>query len=64
MLFAAEIKNTDKIFINGHITADGGVKMSKSLGNTIDPNEVIDKYGVDAVRYFIIRHINNHEDSP
>jgi methionyl-tRNA synthetase len=64
MLFAAGIKNTDKIFINGHITAGGGVKMSKSLGNVINPNEVVDKYGVDAMRYFIIRHISNFEDSP
>lgn len=63
MLFAAGIKNTDKIFINGHITAEGGVKMSKSLGNTTEPSEVIDKYGIDAVRYFVARHINNHEDS-
>ncbi len=64
MLMAAEIKNTDKIYVNGHVTAEGGVKMSKSIGNVIDPNEVIDKYGVDAFRYFVIRHLSNHEDSP
>jgi methionyl-tRNA synthetase len=63
MLFAAGIKNTDVIYINGHITAEGGVKMSKSMGNTIDPDEFIEKYGVDAMRYFVVRHVNNHEDS-
>ncbi|PID83135.1 methionine--tRNA ligase [Candidatus Campbellbacteria bacterium] len=62
MLLAAGIKSTDKIFINGHITSDGQ-KMSKSLGNVIDPLEVVDKYGTDALRYFVVRHINNFEDS-
>ena len=67
MLFAAgekdeRISNTDKIFINGFINADGQ-KMSKSLGNVVDPLELIDEYGTDAVRYFIARHFNHHEDS-
>jgi methionyl-tRNA synthetase len=64
MLMAAGIKNSDKIYINGHITAEGGVKMSKSLGNTIDPNEMIEKYGVDAFRLFVVKQLHNHEDSP
>lgn len=62
MLMAAGIKNTDVIFINGHITSNGQ-KMSKSVGNVVDPEEVIKKYGVDAFRYFIARHIHNFEDS-
>ncbi|HID92079.1 MAG TPA: hypothetical protein EYG72_01100 [Candidatus Pacebacteria bacterium] len=63
MLMAAGIKNTDVVYINGHVTADGGVKMSKTIGNVIDPSEVVKKYGVDAFRYFVIRHLSNHEDS-
>ncbi len=62
MLMAAGIKNSDVIYINGHITSNGQ-KMSKSLGNVIDPNEAIEKYGVDALRFFIIKHLHNHEDS-
>ncbi len=63
MLMAAGIKNSDKIYINGHITAEGGQKMSKSLGNVIDPLDVVEKYGVDAFRFFVIKHLHNHEDS-
>ena len=40
----------------------GGVKISKSLGNTIDPNQVIDEYGLDAFRYFFARHIPTQDD--
>ena len=37
--------------------------MSKSIGNVVDPNEVIDKYGIDAFRYFFLRHIDTFADS-
>jgi methionyl-tRNA synthetase len=40
----------------------GGGKMSKSVGNVVDPNEVIDKYGLDAFRYFFSRHIPTLDD--
>jgi len=49
------------IFIHGHITS-GGQKMSKSLGNVIDPFELVEKYGTDAVRYFLLREITPTED--
>ncbi len=62
MLFAAGLKLTDTIFINGFINVDGQ-KISKSLGNAVDPRKLARVYGVDAVRYFVARHINNHEDS-
>ena len=47
---------------HGMILADGQ-KMSKSLGNVVDPNDVIDKYGLDAFRYFFLRHIDTFDDS-
>ncbi len=50
-----------KIFAHGFITVDGQ-KMSKSLGNVIDPFELVKKYGTDAVRYFLLREIPSTED--
>ncbi|MCL4456741.1 MAG: methionine--tRNA ligase [Nitrospirae bacterium] len=44
------------IFAHGWWTVDGK-KMSKSIGNVVDPNEMIDKYGVDAFRYFLFREV-------
>ncbi len=64
MLMACGISNTDKIVVNGHITAEGGVKMSKSLGNVVDPKKVSEEYGVDALRYFLLKEISSFEDSP
>ncbi len=63
MLMAAGIKNSDKILINGFINDADGRKMSKSLGNVIGPDELVEKYGADALRYYVLRHVNNHEDS-
>jgi len=40
-----------------------GEKMSKSLGNIVDPNELADRFGVDAVRYYLVRDINTGKDS-
>ncbi|MFH1575523.1 MAG: methionine--tRNA ligase [Candidatus Nealsonbacteria bacterium] len=49
------------IFVHGYITS-GGQKMSKSLGNVVDPFELVKKYGADAVRYFLLREIPSTED--
>lgn len=49
------------IFVHGFITV-GGQKMSKSLGNVIDPFELVKKYGTDPVRYFLLREIPPTED--
>lgn len=64
MLMAAKLPNTHQIVINGFITGDGGIKMSKSLGNVINPNDIIKEYGTDALRYFLLREISSFEDSP
>lgn len=50
------------LYVHGHVSADGR-KMSKTLGNVIDPIEVINRYGLDAFRYFFARHISSYEDS-
>ncbi len=62
MLLSAGIKNTDQIFYHGFINS-GGQKMSKSLGNVISPYDLVKKYGTDATRYMLLRHINPMEDS-
>jgi len=62
MLMSAGLAPSKQIFIHGFITS-GGQKMSKSLGNVIDPFEIVEKYGTDAVRYFLARHIHPFEDS-
>ena len=50
-----------KILAHGFINV-GGAKISKSVGNVIEPNEIIDGYGLDAFRYFFARHIPTQED--
>ncbi|MES2971096.1 MAG: methionine--tRNA ligase [Patescibacteria group bacterium] len=50
------------LYVHGFINAEGGVKMSKSLGNSVAPSEIIDKYGTDAFRYFLLRHIPSYDD--
>jgi len=56
MLLSSGISLPKSIFVHGYITVDGQ-KMSKSIGNVIDPVELVNKYGVDGVRYFLLREI-------
>jgi len=62
MLHAAGLPNTHQIVINGFINS-AGQKMSKSLGNVISPYDLVEKYGTDAVRYYLLRHVHSFEDS-
>ncbi|MBI5645142.1 methionine--tRNA ligase [Candidatus Kaiserbacteria bacterium] len=62
MLMSAGLKNTDRVFYHGFITS-GGQKMSKSLGNVIDPIAIVEEYGIDALRYFLARHVHPFDDS-
>lgn len=52
----------ETIVSHGHVLADGH-KMSKSIGNVVDPLTVIDKHGLEAFRYFFLRHIDTFADS-
>ncbi len=61
MLLSAGLKLPKSIFVHGFINVDGQ-KMSKSLGNVIDPFELVKKYGADAVRYYLLREILPTED--
>lgn len=61
MLMSAGLSNSKQIFIHGFITA-GGEKMSKSLGNVVNPFELVDKFGTDAVRYYLLAKISSFED--
>ncbi|MDP3298260.1 MAG: methionine--tRNA ligase [Thermodesulfovibrionia bacterium] len=56
MLMALELPLPKNIFAHGWWTVEGK-KMSKSLGNVIDPNEMVEKYGADAFRYFLFREV-------
>lgn len=61
MLMSAGLPCTEQIFIHGFITVDGQ-KMSKSIGNVVNPFELVDKYGIDAVRYYLLREIPSLDD--
>jgi methionyl-tRNA synthetase len=64
MLMAVDLPNSHQIIINGHITGDGGIKMSKSLGNAVNPYDMIMEYGTDALRLFLAKEIGAWDDSP
>lgn len=61
MLLSLGLEIPKTIFVHGFITS-GGKKMSKSLGNVIDPFKIVREYGTDAVRYFLLREIPSSED--
>ncbi len=62
MLRSAGLPYSQQIWIHGFITS-GGQKMSKSLGNVIDPVSVVAEYGTEALRYYLARHVHPFEDS-
>jgi methionyl-tRNA synthetase len=62
MLLSAKLPLPKKIFVHGFVTSDGQ-KMSKSIGNVIDPFAVIEKYkSVDALRYYLLKEIPSSGD--
>lgn len=61
MLLGLELPLPKKLLVHGFVNV-GGSKMSKTVGNVVDPNHIIDEYGLDAFRYFFSRHIPTLED--
>jgi methionyl-tRNA synthetase len=57
MCFSAGIKPPKKLLVHGFIKGEGGIKMSKSLGNVVDPIELLDTFPSDSVRYYLLRDI-------
>ncbi len=64
MLMAAGLPNSKTIVIDGFVTGAGGIKMSKSIGNVVDPVEIIKEFGTDSLRYYVLREIHPFEDTP
>lgn len=61
MLLSAEIMLPTREYVHGFISVSGQ-KMSKSLGNVIDPYEVVETFGTDAVRYYLLKEIPSLTD--
>lgn len=61
MLLALGLPLPKQLYVHGFVTAEGK-KMSKSLGNVINPFDAIKPYGVDAFRYYMLKHIPSYED--
>jgi methionyl-tRNA synthetase len=61
MILSAGLELPKALFVHGHILS-GGKKMSKTLGNVIDPFDLINEYGADAVRYYLLREIMPFDD--
>lgn len=61
MLLSAGVPLPKAVFVHGFITSEGK-KMSKSLGNVVDPVSYVDKYGADALRYYLLKEIPTGDD--
>jgi len=61
MLMSAGISTPGRVFGHGFLTKDG-LKISKTLGNTIDPIALVNRYGADAVRYYFMKEIEFGKD--
>lgn len=61
MLLGLGIALPKKLLVHGFVNV-GGSKMSKTVGNVVDPIQIIDEYGLDAFRYFFSRHIPTLDD--
>lgn len=61
MLMSLGLPLPKVLFVHSFITVNGE-KMSKSIGNVVAPSEIVERYGVDAFRYYFLRHIPSYED--
>ena len=61
LLMAAGLELPERVFVHGYLLMDGE-KMSKSLGNVLDPFAVIERYGADALRFYLLRDVPFGQD--
>ena len=61
MLLSAKLQLPKNVYVHGYITV-GGQKMSKTLGNVIDPFEMVKKFGSETLRYYFLREMSTTED--
>lgn len=61
MLLSAGVRLPKTVFVHGYLTV-AGQKISKTLGNVVDPFAIIKKYGVDATRHYLLREISAYGD--
>jgi methionyl-tRNA synthetase len=61
LLLAADLPLPHRMFVHGYLLMEGE-KMSKSLGNVLDPFAVIDRYGADALRFYLLRDVSFGQD--
>lgn len=61
MLYSLSLPLPEQLYVHGFITMNGE-KMSKSVGNVVSPKDIVAKYGVDAFRYYFLRHIPSYND--
>ncbi|MBD3329244.1 methionine--tRNA ligase [Candidatus Dojkabacteria bacterium] len=62
MLAAIGLPFTKKLLVHGMVLAEDGKKMSKTIGNVVDPQDLADKYGVEAVRYYFAAGVPTFDD--
>lgn len=62
LLFALNLRLPDHILVHGLLVTRSGVKLSKSLGNAPQPKPLNDRYGIDCLRYYMVRAVNFGED--
>lgn len=63
MLHAIGLEPAQTLLVHGWWNAAGGEKMSKSLGNVVDPIDIVTKYGADAFRYYVMREMQVGQDA-
>lgn len=61
MLLSAGLPVLKRLFVHGHLSV-GGKKMSKTIGNVVNTEDIVNRYGADAFRYYFLRHIPSYDD--
>ncbi|MFO0971265.1 MAG: methionine--tRNA ligase [Candidatus Saccharimonadales bacterium] len=61
MLLSAKLPVLKRLLVHGHLSV-GGKKMSKTIGNVVSTEDIVQKYGTDAFRYYFLRHVSSYDD--